>query len=158
MENLYGEYIDLLMEIKGCVEQLSDLARRKIEAVRNDDLVELNEVMKQEQAMALAIRGHENRRGEMLSRMGLSDVPLSGLPAHYPEDIRYRAKETADDLIRQFEVFRGVSDAARTTIECNLHEVEKLIEEAGGEVPSNVVGYGAPNIEPPPPMKTDFRA
>lgn len=158
MENLYSEYIDLLMEIKGCIEQLSDLARRKIDAVRNDDLVELNEVMKQEQALALAIRGHENKRGEMLSRMGLGDVPLSGLPEHYPEDIRYRAKETADDLIRQFEVFRGVSDAARTTIECNLHEVEKLIEEAGGDVSTGFVGYGAPEIEPPASMKTDFRA
>lgn len=157
MENPYGAYIDLLMEIKGGMEQLSILAQRKIDAVRSDDLILLDEIMKQEQAIALTLRGQEQRRATMLSGMGLDGVPLSGLSDNYPDDMRLQAKRTSEDLLREYDVYRNISEIARNTLECNLHEIEKLLAEAGGEVPVNV-GYAQPNIEPPAPMKTDFRA
>jgi len=161
--NLYQDYINLLMEVKDKIEQLSELARRKIDAVRNDDLMELNEVMKQEQVLSLSVRGLEKRRSEMLSRLGLSDVPLSGLAEHYPEDVRYEAKEKADDLLRQYEVYKTYSNAARNTLEVNLHEIEKYIEEHGGEAQAAAsaaygTGIGVAEPEPPQAMKTDFRA
>lgn len=161
--NLYQDYINLLMEIKEKIEQLSELARRKIEAVRNDDLMELNEVMKQEQVLSLSVRGLEKHRGELLDRLGLSDVPLSGLAEHYPEDVRYEAKEKVDDLLRQYEVYKTYSSAARNTLEVNLHEIEKYIEDHGGQAQDAAnIGYGAgvgvAEPEPPASMKTDFRA
>ena len=49
---------------------------------------------------------------------------------------------------------------ARSILELNLHQIEKLVIAAGGD-PKDLdtsVGYIQPTVEPPRNMKTDFRA
>ena len=47
----------------------------------------------------------------------------------------------------------------RTTLELNLHQIEKLVAAAGGDPKDLDAGYAPPaNAEPPRRMKTDFRA
>ena len=54
MSDAYRSYLELLETLRDKVEALSELAKKKIEAAGNDDLMALNEVIKQEQALALS--------------------------------------------------------------------------------------------------------
>ena len=155
MDNSYVDYLSVLDGLSRHLEQLADLARSKTEAVRKDDLMALDHVLNQEQAMALAMRGLEQKRLKLLEQLGWSDMSLQELPAHYPSELRLRAKETVEALRRDYQLYQGASEVARHTLECNLHEIEKVLADAGQLTGP---GYSDRPVEPPPAMKTDIRA
>jgi hypothetical protein len=149
----YAVYLDLLRQLTCALEQLSGLAREKMDAVRKDDLKALDLVLKQEQAISLSMRSLERKRQKTLDQLQLGDVPLSHLADHYPEETRLEAKTTVDDLQRQYKTYQSVSQAARNVLECNLHEIEKTL---GNEAPNHLDYDGS--VELPSQLKTDIRA
>ena len=155
-ENGYVDYLSLLDSLSHHLEQLADLARSKMEAVRHDDLMALDQVLKQEQALALAMRGLEQKRLKLLKELGWSDLPLRSLPEQVPSALRLRAKQAVEDLRRDYQVYQSAAEAARHTLECNLHEIEKVLSESGGTAAGP--GYGRQDVEPPSAMRTDIRA
>lgn len=157
MENGLLEYLSLLDSIRESLDQLTQLNQEKTECVRKDDLATLNEILKKEQAMSLTLRGQEQKRLKLAESLGLQDVPLRQLATKYPDSLYLQAKNTAENLLRQYEVYGASAEVARNTLECNLHEVEKILQQLGGD-PAAGPGYSAPEVAPPAAMKTDFRA
>lgn len=146
----YEEYLTLLTDLANTLGRLSEVEREKTAAVQTDDLRALDACMKQEQALALKLRGFDRRREEALSALGMEGITLSGMAGRFPAELRTRARSVEEELRRQYTLYRGTADVARTTLECSLHEVQKVISSMG--------------VEPEPPeagqplMKTDFRA
>lgn len=135
METTFESYFDFLGRLGHTLEQLTELARQKALAVRNDDLVAVSDCMKQEQVLSLSLRGMEAKRTKMLNDLNLDGVPLSGLPAHCPEELRMRAREVSESLRAKYNVYTSAADVARNTLECNLHEIEKMMAETTGAPP-----------------------
>lgn len=150
-------YLALMDEIGSNLEKLSVLAREKTTAVRKDDLMGLNDIIKQEQAVSLALRGLEQKRMKLAGSLGLDGTRLSQLAATFPAELQVEARAAADTLHQRYKVYQSTSQVARNTLECNLHEIEKIIESMGGD-PNADVGYQPPEVQPPSNMKTDFRA
>ena len=151
-------YLNLLKELGGSLDRLGELAEQKAQTVRQDDLLAMDEVLKQEQVMSLSLRGLEQRRIKLLAKLGLSEVPLNELPGKYPEELQDEAKRTVEDLRNSYKVFRARSDMARNLLEINLHQIGKAVIAAGGAAKDLEAGYAPPGVEPPKNMKTDFRA
>jgi hypothetical protein len=149
----YAAYLDLLRQLTYALEQLSGLARKKIDATRKDDLKALDLVLKQEQAISLSMRGLERKRQKTLDQLQVGDVPLSRLADQYPQEMRMEAKTTVEDLRRQYQIYRSSSQAARDILECNLHEIQKAL----GNTDTNQLGYDGA-VELPSQLKTDIRA
>ena len=171
MEDAYRSYLELLETLREKVEALSELARKKIEAAKQNDLMALNEVIKQEQALALSFRGLEISREKLLKEMGLQEVALSQLETRYPLELRENARQAAAALQEEYQSYQGVAKTARGILERNLYEVEGIIQSLGGVLPEDSAaapvpmqgpGYRPPAAEPvappPPSMRTDFRA
>ena len=156
MNNPFTEYLILLDHMREALCQLSELARQKTRAVQNNDLAALDEVLKQEQASALAFRGLEQKKTALLNSTGLNGVPLSSLAENYPPKMRLEAKQTVEKLQAQYQVYRSSSEVARTTLECNLHEIDKIVGSAADA--QDGAGYSPKEPQLPKPMKTDFRA
>lgn len=150
-------YLSLLRELSQTLEKLTEIEQEKTMAVRQDDLNLLNECMKQEQALSLTLRGYEQKRQSILSAWNLEHLPLSGLSSHVPTEQRIETKRIAEDLLQQYELFKGSFEVAQNTIECNLHQVEKHLTQLGA-APSPVSGYNEVNPELPSSLRTDFRA
>ena len=160
MSTPHEAYLNLLRELGSLLEQLAGLARQKSAVVRQDDLLALDEVLKQEQALGLNLRGLEQRRAKLVSQLGLEGTALSGLPSKCPPELEIETRQTVSDLQNSYQIYRSCADMARSTLELNLHQIEKLVVAAGGD-PKDLesgVGYTAPSVEPPRNMKTDFRA
>jgi hypothetical protein len=148
----YATYLDLLRQLTYALEQLSGLAQKKIDATRKDDLNALDLVLKQEQAISLSMRSLERKRQRTLEQLHLEDVPLSRLAAQYPQEMRMEAKNTVEDLRRQYQIYRSVSHAARDVLESNLHEIAKVLKD---EDPSHLDYSGS--VELPSQLRTDIR-
>lgn len=155
----YQSYLKLLHELSGSLERLAQLAHDKADAVRRDDLTGLDEVLKQEQAMTLNLRGLEQRRLKLAAQLGLTGTSLSDLPGRCPPELELQASQTVEHLFQSYSVYRSCADMARNLLELNLHQLEKVIASAGADPASPAgAGYQAPDMEPPKNMKTDFRA
>ena len=142
MSDVYQAYLALLRSLTENLDQLSVLAQRKADAANGDDLMALDEVMKQEQAMTLAFRGMEQTREKLLQQMDCGSVPLNHLAEHFPPELQSQARETVAALQGHYQSYRKAADDARLVLERHLREIDAIITE----------------MEPPKNMKTDFRA
>ena len=159
MKDQFEEYIALLETLKEELDRLAALARKKNEAVCGDDLMALDGIMRQEQAITLQFRGLEQKRGQLLAALGLSTVPLSDLPAHFPLERREAAQRAVDGVKDSYRVYQANSAVARNALESNLREVEHVLDMLGGGSEGvSGPGYAPSEAEPPQTMKTDFRA
>ncbi len=134
MSATFDEYFRFLEELGQTLDQLTALAQKTAKAVVRDDLDTVNDCMKQEQALSLRLRGLDTKRERILSQLGLSGVPLSGLCEHCPEEIRPQAKKAEERLRERYELFQVASQVSRNTLECNLHQIEKLKAQEGGDL------------------------
>ncbi len=139
------------------LHQLTELAKRKTTAVRKSDLIELDQILKEEQARSLALRGLEQKRTALLRQFNLDHTPLTEIPSRFPAGLQQTARTTVEDLRREFAIYRSAAEVARNTLECNLHEVEKFLAAAGA-AGNGAAAYRSGEVEPPPQMKSDFRA
>lgn len=146
----FREYLQFLESLRQELEALTAVEQKKIEAIRAGDLSVLDECMKQEQAVSLSLRGHEQRRTELLRALGLEQVPLRELSRYAPEELKGETAQTAERMMRTYQVLSSAQSTARTLMETDLHQIEKQLERQArqGKVPSAAR----------PSQKTDFRA
>lgn len=158
MEQLYSAYLDVLDGMSGDMDKLADLCREQCAAVRGDDLIRLDDVMKREQVVGLSLRGREQKRQKLSLQLGLDGTRLAALPRAVPKSLLPRTQESVERLRRSYDSYQNAAQVARHTLEINLHEIEKIIA-AHGIDPAQSAGPapGAP-AGPPTNMKTDFRA
>lgn len=157
----YRSYLKLLGELQGVLQQLIVTVGAKLAAVHNDDLLALDDCIRQEQAHSLALRSLEQRRGKLLPRLGLEGVPLSRLAEFYPEELKREALEAAKGLRLSYEEYSSASDAAMTALQIGLRQIDRMIEaerEKLGDAAPELPEAPPQGLEPPANMKTDFRA
>lgn len=153
----YVSYLALLKELSQTLGQLTETAQAKTAAVRRDDLQALDAYMKREQALSLSLRGCEQKRMAMLAEIGLADVPLGMLAQHYPVDLQPEAAVQVEKLQRQYNLYNGAAEVARTTLECNLHQIEQILGRGRIREEMEYTREGAQSASPTA-RKTDFRA
>lgn len=154
------EYLTLLNKLADLLDDLSELAQQKLEAVVKDDLMELDRVIKQEQAQSLALRGMDQQRDKAMQELELVGSNLRQLASRYPADIRPQAQETVERLRHSYDQYKNASLLARSKMESEIYQIERFLDAAGasGRLSSIGAGYGTADPEPPKAMKTDFRA
>ena len=129
MQNeLYEQYLQLLAEIEGVITQLNEVEKRKIDAVHKDDLLAVDECIRQDQAISLTMRSLESRRRKQLTELGLSEVKLSGLAAAFPADLRQQAAVAAERLQNAYHDYNSISAAARNALERGLREIDRMMQ------------------------------
>ena len=123
---LWREYLKLLEGLGRTMDQLAEIERKKTEAVSSSNLNAVEDCMKREQALSLSLRGFEQRRTAMLSKLGIPDTSLSQLEQYSPEGLELETRRAVEDLRRQYEMFQSAASVARNTLECNLRVIERM--------------------------------
>lgn len=144
----WSEYLTMLRKVAKTLENLTGVQQTKTQAVMTGDLKTVEQCMKQEQAASMTLRGLDQKRERMMDQLGMRGVPLRDIMDHCPPGQEEQTRQTADLLRRQYAVFRGASDVARSTLEKHLHVMEEMQKE---------LNNGEPVLDVPP-VKADFRA
>ena len=150
-------YLTLLRELKTTLSQLTQIEREKTQAVRDDDLDGLNRCMKQEQAFSMSLRGFEQKQQAVRAALSLESVPLRDLAAHAPAPLQAETARLSEALRSQYQLFHAAFEVAQNTLECNLHQIEKVLGDLG-EAPRDVIGYEDSGPSLPQNLRTDFHA
>ena len=143
----YSDYLALLSELCQLFDQISHVEQQKIDAVQGHALDELNEAMKREQALTLALRGCEQKRETLLTGLGLTGISLRDMPSHCPPEYRAETSRMVEQVLK---------GSARTLTELELRRVDGELARRGVE-PDAESHYQASPARPTS-MKTDFRA
>ena len=122
----WREYLKLLEGLGRTMDQLAEIERKKTEAVSSSNLNAVEDCMTREQALSLSLRGFEQRRTAMLSKLGIPDTSLSQLEQYSPEGLELETRRAVEDLRRQYEMFQSAASVARNTLECNLRVIERM--------------------------------
>ena len=155
MEHLFRSYLELLQSILSNLSQLTKLVHRKIEVAQMDDLEALDEILNEEQALALAFRGLEQKRLNLLRELDLSEVPLAQLSAHFPPEMEEAVRQTAAELMEQYRTYHNGAQTARGILEHNLREVDRVLAVLNADPAGNP---GQVTQTPSSPSaKADFR-
>ena len=155
MEHLFRSYLELLQSILSNLSQLTKLVHRKIEVAQMDDLEALDEILNEEQALALAFRGLEQKRLNLLRELDLSEVPLAQLSAHFPPEMEEAVRQTAAELMEQYRTYHDGAQTARGSLEHNLREVDRVLAVLNAD-PAGNPGH-VTQTPSSPSAKADFR-
>lgn len=129
MEQSWRELFKLLLQLGGSMERLEGIARAKTAAVMRDDINGLNDCMKQEQVVSLSLRSMDMKRTKLLEGLGLGNLKLRELPERCPQELRGEAQQVYETVRNKYMLYRSAADVARTTLEANLHMIEKIIDD-----------------------------
>ena len=155
MEHLFRSYLELLQSILSNLSQLTKMVHRKIEVAQMDDLEALDEILNEEQALALAFRGLEQKRLNLLRELDLSEVPLAQLSAHFPPEMEEAVRQTAAELMEQYRTYHDGAQTARGILEHNLREVDRVLAVLNAD-PAGNPGH-VTQTPSSPSAKADFR-
>lgn len=153
----FAGYLAFLRDLSETLEKITKVEQEKTQFVRADDLDGLNVSMKQEQALSMTLRSYDQKRTVMLEKMGLQDVPLRNLLSYAPSELKEETRRTVEQVCRQYALFRGAFEVAQDTLECNLHQIDQILQAANSQGESDT-GYQETVPQIPSHMRTDFRA
>lgn len=125
----FQDYFKFLDQLGDVLDKLTAIAKEKTVAVKREDVVAVNECMKREQALSLSLRSMDIRREKMLQELGIGNIPLSQLVSHCPPALENEARQATERLQKRYDLFRSASTVARTTLEINLHQIEKILAQ-----------------------------
>jgi len=146
----WQDYLKLMADLGRTLEKLTQVERDKNDAATRGDVHGVEECMKREQVLSLSLRGHDQKREKLLDQLGLRGTTLSQLEDHSPPELRLETKRAAEELRRQYDLFRAASEVVRDTLEINLRAIERAQAVQAGDA-----GVAA---EERRTHQTDFRA
>ena len=139
-----------LEALSQALDALTALQQQKLTALRGHDLEQLNDCMKQEQALSLSLRSLERQRTALAA-----DVPLGELSRLCPPDRQAEVTALTEHLRRQREVLKSAQNAAYTLAQKELRAVNRALE-AQGVSPEMAQHYQTAGRSGS--LRTDFRA
>lgn len=122
------KYLSFLADLQKCLDSLTALEQRKLTAIQTADFDALDQCIKEEQAVALDLRGREHKRADLLAQLGLPDASLRELPEHCPAEYRRQANEITQDVLRSYQVLASAQNAARTLMESDLRHIQQELD------------------------------
>lgn len=140
--------LTLLRNLTVSLEELTGVEQNKTQAVIQGDREAVEQCMKKEQILSLKLRGYDKKRETLLRALDMTGVPLRDIMDHCPKGAEKETKEVSDALRRQYAIFKAASEVAQNTLECNLHAIEKIMEQVNGGMP----------VQQPPGGSTNFMA
>ncbi len=138
--------LTLLRNITAALEELTGIEQAKTQAVVHGNREAVEQCMKKEQTMSLKLRGFDKKRDVLLQKLNMSGVPLKNIMDHCPDGAEEETREVSGALRRQYAIFQSASQVAQDALECNLHIIEKILEQANGGVPVQQNPRGSTNF------------
>ena len=143
----YSDYLQFLNDLSQTFGSLTELEQEKAEAVRRRDLDALQDCMKREQAISLALRGQERKRQAILRDLGLDNVALRETERRCPPELRRSVADAVERVLRACQVLKSAQESSRVLMEGQLHRIDAQLQKRGlrgeDDLPAAPGGMGA---------------
>lgn len=137
------ELIRILTDTTKVLNDSLPLEKEKLKAVQEDRISALEECMMKEQAIALKMKGLEQKRETFMEEHGYSGMTLKEIIEKTEGDDRSKMQALLDEIVLAAQNFSSYSDEAMKLIQLKQHTLEKASLADGGRT----YGKDAQSIE-----------
>lgn len=123
----FYDYLDSLLQ---SYTRLADTLRGKIDAVERDDLDQLSEIMKDEQAYVLLSRGFDDHLAKHREELGLHGATLSEVISQMPGDWQPKFHTLYLNLRSKLDEVKGLNQICQGNLETKLEILGRNIRAA----------------------------
>lgn len=123
-----NEFKEIISELIFLFQNLCQIEQEKLNVIQKNRITFLEDCMNQEQAAILKMRGLDVRRENCQDRLGWKGDSFRQILDKLDEDGRAEFEPMFDELSRFVSLFQEISDSARSLIEVNLHQINKMME------------------------------
>lgn len=125
----------LIKNLTDTIALLGDISlveEEKFQAAMKNQVFEMEEIIKKEQAFLLRSKGLEQSRARLLQQMGAENLTLRQFIETLPSAERPPFQEKFDALSKAIGDYQKVHHRAKTILEANLHRINKKLEQITG--------------------------
>ena len=119
---------EITVEIIEFLEKLAEVQQKKLNAVHDNDLVLLDECMKQEQAAVMKSKSLDRKREAILLELGFGGLSYRKILENISEEKRAVAAPLFEKLRAAVINFNELNNQIKTSIEVNLHSISNTLE------------------------------
>lgn len=123
-----NEFKEIISELTLLFQDLCEIEQEKLEVIQKKRITFLEDCMNQEQAAILRMRGLDIRRETCQERLGWKGDSFRQILDKNDEAGRKELEPMFTELSHFVTQFQNISDSARTLIEINLHQINKMME------------------------------
>ncbi len=121
----------LISELNGLFNELNVVEASKMDALKKDQVITVEELMKKEQALTLQFRSYEKKAQRMLEEEGMPDGTLRDLIAYANAADRQSLMESFERLQREVQIWKEVNEEACKLLKIKLHRTNRKLSESG---------------------------
>ena len=127
MDSLY----QLLKEYTEIYKMFLELEYDKYEAVIEDDVIALDNIVSQEEVYYLQMRGIEHKREKLLNSLGLSGKTLNEIIDAADDEFKTNLQEQFEELNNTIKEVKKINELLKTIIEVRLRRINKGLSNLG---------------------------
>lgn len=136
------ELMTILQETNHCLLEVTDVEQRKYEATLKNNVVSVEDCMKEEQVLLLKLKGLDKKREKVLQTFGKEDATFREVIEDLPEDQKIPLESLFQQMQTNLKKYKEVERNARSALEFHLHEIDKKLEKMQGSKGSVYEGHG----------------
>lgn len=127
-----SDFQELIRQFIELFERMIPLEQSKLEVVSRNQVTQLEDIIKKEQAEIMALRGLDQKRERIQEELGWKDMTFQEILERLPEEQRPDMKRLFDELATHVTTFQSVTESSRTIMEVNLHAINQMVARQGG--------------------------
>lgn len=127
MENI-DKFVEVIQEMIDFFEQFQTLEKVKLESVRDNDIIKLEECMKKEQAEILVLRGLERKQAQIQKELGFENATFREIIDLAPVEQKAELEAMYTELSNSLETFKSTTDGIKKTIELNMYAIDNALK------------------------------
>lgn len=127
MENI-DKFIEVIQEMIIFFRQFQLLEKAKLKAVSKNDIIQLEECMKKEQAEILTLRGLEKKQAQIQKDLGFETATFREIIELAPLEKKAELEAMHKELSNSLEVFKSTTESIKKTIELNLYSIDNALK------------------------------
>lgn len=123
--------IELLDESAKLYENFLELEYKKYDVVIKNDIEVLEEIVAQEQAYYMKMRGNEQKREQLLNSMGHKGKTLKEIIDAVEGNENNLLKEKYEEFSKLIADVKKISSLCKTIIDVRMHRINNALEQLG---------------------------
>jgi hypothetical protein len=121
------ELYEYLSDVKLIYMDIIPVLKEEIDQIMRDDVAELDETIKRQQALVLRTRNFDDKIAGYLERLGVSASTLTETVHGFPEDERFRFYDFLGEFDRVVEQVDFYRDKCRELLQSKLYSIDKQL-------------------------------
>lgn len=131
MADLSG-FQQLIQQFIAFFDRMLPLEQSKLDVVKQNQVTQLEDIIKKEQAEIMTLRGLEQKREKLQAELGWKDLTFQEILERLPKEQQAEMKRLFDDLADRVRSFQTVTESSKTMMEVNLHVINQMIAQRTG--------------------------